>query len=236
MMDAQMIAGVPDVAAWERHGAAAGGFALSRDIILAHDPDGARAEVLRSLRTQLMERHLRRGKRAIAVCGPGEGVGVSFMAANLAVGFARAGANTLLIDANMRKPTIQDFIVPDRAVSGLAQCLSTDWDGYAGAIQANVIPNLSVLYSGGPDGEALEKLSGPRFQPLMAMCMRDFDFIIADTPPANRYADVLQVAAAAGHGLIILRRHLSFVDDADALIGQLRASRVGVAGIMLNEF
>lgn len=235
MMVTQM-ADVPDVAAWDPRGEKAGGFTLSGAIILATDPDGHRAEVLRSLRTQLMERHLRRGKRAIAICGPGEGVGVSFMAANLAVGFARAGANTLLIDANMRQPAIQDFIVPDRPVSGLAQCLSPDWDGYAGAIQANVISNLSVLYSGGPDGQALEKLSGPRFQPLMAMCMRDFDFIIADTPPANRYADVLQVAAAAGHGLIVLRKHLSFVDDADALIGQLGGSRVGVAGIILNEY
>lgn len=235
MMNTQ-IAEVPDVAAWEKFGEKPGGFTLSPDIILAAVPDGPRAEALRSLRTQLMERHLRRGKRAIAVCGPGEGVGVSFMAANLAVGFARAGANTLLIDANMRHPAIHDFIVPDRPVSGLAQCLAPHWDGYAGAIQANVIPNLSVLYSGGPDGEALEKLSGPRFQPLMAMCMRDFDFIIADTPPANLYADVLRIAAAAGHGLIVLRKHLSFVDDADALVGQLGASRVGVAGIVLNEY
>ena len=235
MMDMQM-AGEPDVAAWSQRGEKPGGFTLSPDIILAADPAGSRAEALRSLRTQLMERHLRRGKRAIAVCGPGGGVGVSFMAANLAVGFARAGANTLLIDANMRQPAIHDFIVPDRPVSGLAQCLSPHWDGYAGAIQANVMPNLSVLYSGGPDGEALEKLSGPRFQPLMAMCMRDFDFIIADTPPANQYADVLRVAAAAGDGLIVLRKHVSFVEDADALVGQLGASRVGVAGIVLNEY
>ena len=235
MMDMQTAEEL-DVAAWSRRGEKPGGFALSSDIILATEPGGPRAEALRSLRTQLMERHLRRGKRAIAVCGPGGGVGVSFMAANLAVGFARAGANTLLIDANMRQPAIHDFIVPDRPVSGLAQCLSPHWDGYAGAIQANVMPNLSVLYSGGPDGEALEKLSGPRFQPLMAMCMRDFDFIIADTPPANLYADVLRVAPAAGHGLIVLRKHLSFVDDADALIGQLGASRVGVAGIVLNEY
>ncbi len=235
MMDTQIVE-APDGATWEESGSKAKSFALSPDIILTSDPDGPRAEALRSLRTQLMERQLRRGKRGIAVCGPGGGVGVSFMAANLAVGFARAGANTLLIDANMRQPAIHDFIVPDRPVSGLAQCLSPHWDGYAGAIQANVMPNLSVLYSGGPDGEALEKLSGPRFQPLMAMCMRDFDFIIADTPPANLYADVLRVAAAAGHGLIVLRKHVSFVEDADALVGQLGASRVGVAGIVLNEY
>lgn len=211
-------------------------FTFSDSVILFSEPAGPRAEVLRLLRTQLTERHIRLGRRAIAVCGAGTGVGVSFMATNLAVAFARAGANTLLIDANMREPAIQTFIVPDRRLPGLAQCLAGEGCGGLAAVQANVLPNLSILYSGGPEAEALEKLSGPRFQALMAMCMRDFDFVIIDTPPAGRYADVLHIAAAARHGLVVLRKHVSFLDDADTLINQLRASRAGIAGIVLNEY
>ncbi|MCF8708558.1 CpsD/CapB family tyrosine-protein kinase [Rhizorhapis sp. SPR117] len=211
-------------------------FHLSKGIILAADGDGPRAEALRSLRTQLMERHLKRGRRAIAVCGPGEGVGTSFMAANLAFAFARAGVRTLLIDTNLRCPAIHQFIVPGQPVSGLDQCLSLQGASFADAVQNDVITNLSVIYSGGPATDALEKLSGPRFQPLMDMCIRDFDVCIVDTPPANRYADALRITAVAGYGLIVLRKHVSFVQDVDTLTAQIGATGARVIGAVLNAY
>lgn len=209
-------------------------FTLSPQIVLAADSDTRQAEVLGSLRTQLIDRHLRKGRRAIALCSPSARTGVSFMAANLAIAFARMGANTLLVDANMRCPAIQNFLVPHQPVGGLSQCLARTVD-FADQVQSNIIPHLSVLYSGGPDPRALEKLSGPIFQPLMAMWMRDFDFVIVDTPPANRYADLLRIASAVGHALIVLRKHVSFMTDADRLVAELAASHVGIAGIVLNE-
>lgn len=211
------------------------GFTLSPEIVLVADRDGPQVEALRSLRTQLIERHLRRGRRAIALCSPSGQAGVSFIAANLAVAFARMGANTLLVDANMRGPSIQNFIVPHQPVGGLSQCLSGGGN-HSDQVQPNVIPYLSVLYSGGANPEALEKLSGPLFQPLMAMWMRDFDIVIIDTPPANRYADPLRIASAAGHSLVVLRKHVSFMSDADRLMTELTASRVGITGIVLNEY
>src|SRR3546814_18316790 len=80
--------------------------------------------MLRSLRTQLLERHVRCGRRALTVCGARTGVGISFMAANLAVAFSRAGANTILFDANMRHPAVQRFIIPERPVAVLSQILN----------------------------------------------------------------------------------------------------------------
>src|SRR3546814_7101844 len=103
--------------------------------------------MLRSLRTQLLERHVRCGRRALTVCGASTGVGISFMAANLAVAFSRAGANTLLIDANMRHPAVQRFIIPDRPVAGLSQSLTLGGESLEGAICNGVSGNLSVLYS-----------------------------------------------------------------------------------------
>ena len=209
-------------------------FSLSPDIVLASDVATRQAEVLGSLRTQLIDRHLRKGRRAIALCSPSAKTGVSFMAANLAFAFAQMGANTLLVDANMRCPAIQNFVVPHQPVGGLCQCLAKDVD-FTDQVQANVIPHLSVLYSGGPDPQALEKLSGPLFQPLIAMWMRDFDMVIVDTPPANQYADLLRIASAVGHALIVLRKHVSYMSDADRLIAELTASGVGITGIVLNE-
>src|SRR3546814_5042663 len=100
------------------------------------------------------------------------------MAANLAVAFSRAGANTLLIDANMRHPAVQRFIIPDRPVAGLSQSLTSGGESLEGAICNGVSGNLSVLYSGGAVPDALEKLSARRFQALIDMCMRDYDITL----------------------------------------------------------
>src|SRR3546814_646140 len=199
MMNEQIIMEAPAEAPVREDSAA--GFALSDDIVLEAKPEGQRAEMLRSLRTQLLERHVRCGRRALTVCGASTGVGISFMAANLAVAFSRAGANTLLIDANMRHPAVQRFIIPDRPVAGLSQSLTSGGESLEGAICNGVSGNLSVLYSGGAVPDALEKLSARRFQALIDMCMRDYDITLIDTPPSNQYAHCLRVAGRKGYTL-----------------------------------
>src|SRR3569833_3594204 len=67
------------------------------------------AEAIRGLRTHIMARHVREGHRALAICAASEGVGCSFVAANLAVSLSQIGVNTLLIDANMRDRSIAAF-------------------------------------------------------------------------------------------------------------------------------
>lgn len=209
-------------------------FTLTPDIILHAEPDGPRAEALRALRTQIMERHLKAGRRSLAVCGASAGTGISFIAANLAVAFARAGANTLLIDANLRDPAAERFIAPDRALPGLRQWLSGGDEEESLPIQGQAQPNLSVLYAGGAAPDALEMLSTARFQQLVEDAMRGFDISIIDTPPANRHADALRIAAVARHALIVARRHMSFMQDIGLLADQLRAGGARIAGTVLS--
>src|SRR3546814_10202287 len=93
-----------------------------------------------------------------------------------------------------------------------------------------------VLCVSGAVPDALEKLSARRFQALIDMCMRDYDITLIDTPPSNQYADVLRVAAATGYALIVARKHVTFMQDVDALTAQLNASQVSVAGMLLNDY
>src|SRR3546814_3953139 len=100
MMNEQIIMEAPAEAPVREDSAV--GFALSDDIVLEAKPEGQRAEMLRSLRTQLLERHVRCGRRALTVCGASTGVGISFMAANLAVAFSRSEAHTSELQSLMR--------------------------------------------------------------------------------------------------------------------------------------
>ena len=143
---------------------------------------------------------------------------------------------TLIVDANLRNPSVTDYLPASRAEPGLAQFLQSkaavDWSA---AIAPSAIANLSTMPSGGPVANAQELIEGERFRALAELCLREFDFTVFDTPPANVCADARRVCTVVGYGLIVARRHDSYFDDLKALNSQLLADHAKVVGTVLNE-
>lgn len=203
------------------------------EIVTMTDPQSERAEAIRALRTYVIAQHLQGGRRALAICAPSENVGCTFTAANLAVALSQVGIKTLLIDADLRAPAIDDFL-GRQSKAGLTQCLSDGLD-FGDATDLEVLPNLSVLRSGGPAQNPQELLAGDRFQHLMEICLRDFDMTIVDTPPANACADARRISNVVGYSLVVARRHKSLIDDIKTLVGELQRDHAQVIGTVLTE-
>jgi capsular exopolysaccharide synthesis family protein len=211
------------------------GYTCNRSLVMVADPLGGQAESVRALRTHLVAQHVHEGRRALAVCAASAGVGCTFVAANLAVAFSQIGLNTLIIDGDLRRPALDQMIRPPAAVRGLRDCLTSSGANYNNVIEADVLPNLSVMYAGGAASNPQELLAGVRFKALLDFCLRDFDITIIDTPPANRCSDARLVGSVAGYSLIVVRRNLSMVGDVKTLADQLRADQVSVIGSVLTE-
>ena len=210
------------------------GFASS--IVMVADPLGGQAEAIRGLRTHLVAQHVHEGRRALAVCGASPEVGCTFVAVNLAVAFSQIGLKTLLIDADLRQPSVNltggsSF----SAVVGLRQYLDFARESISEGIEADVLPDLSVMYAGGVASNPQELLASNRFRLLMDFCLRQFDVTIIDTPPANSSSDARLIGSVAGYSLIVARRDESFVADIKTLADQLRSDGVGVVGTVLND-
>jgi capsular exopolysaccharide synthesis family protein len=204
-------------------------------LVILSQPTGAAAEAMRGLRTHVMAQHVQKGRRALAVCGATQHVGCTFVAANLAIALSQIGVKTLLLDANLRTPGVEQLISPSSERPGLAQCLS-GWDvNFSDFIEPNVLPNLSVIYAGGAAANAQELLAGDRFKRLMDFCLRDFDATLIDTPPANSSADARRIGNVVGYGLIVARRDKTFVEDVKILTAQLQADNARVIGTVLNQ-
>jgi capsular exopolysaccharide synthesis family protein len=210
--------------------------ALSKDLVIIADPSGRQAESIRALRTHLLSQHIHEGCRALTVCAASGEVGCTFVAANLAVSLAQVGLNTLLVDADLRRPRIDALIPPAGPQNGLRQCLSAADPSVGDYIQQDVLPNLSVMYAGGVASHPQDLLAGDRFKSLIDFCRRDFDVTIIDTPPANRSSDVRRISHVVGFGLIVTRLNQSLVHDVKTLAGQLESDHVRVVGTILNEF
>ncbi len=211
-------------------------YNVSDEIIVLSNPGSVRAEAIRLLRTQVIAQHIKPGRRALTLIAPVAGSGCSYLAANLAAALSQIGTKTLLVDANMRNPRLHEIFGLDADGPGLSTYLSLQAARPERVVNANVLPNLSVMTSGPAVPRPQELLSSARFRDGMNMLLREYDIALFDTPPANASADALTVAAAVGHSLIVARRDNTFVSDVATLADQLKAARCAVIGSVLSEF
>jgi len=209
---------------------------ISDELVVLNDPIGGRAESIRLLRTQVVAQHIKPGRRALVMVAPVEGSGCSYLIANLAAALSQIGTKTLLVDANMRSPRIDQIFGLDPNGAGLSSYLSLQVARPERVVHANVLPNLSIIGAGPPVAKPQELLSSARFRDGMNTLLREFDVALFDTPPANSSADALSVAGAIGYAMIVARRDQTFFSDITTLSQQLAAARCTVVGSVLSEF
>ena len=210
-------------------------FTFSDDLVVLSDAQGQGAEYIRALRTHVMAQHLEAGRRALVISEAAPHLGATFVAANLALSLSQAGVDTLLVDANLRSPSVQHLIRPNRELPGLRDCLSARGGMAANYVQEEVLPHFSVLFAGGAAPNAQELLASTAFEQVINNCMRDYTMTIIDTPPANSCADGRRIASVAGYALIVSRLNKGLVEDVKTLAGQLRAAHATVIGSVLND-
>jgi capsular exopolysaccharide synthesis family protein len=209
-------------------------FELSPDLVTLTNARPVEAEAIRAMRTYILARHLDDGRRGLAVCAATRGAGCTFTAANLAVALAQTGVKTLLIDGDLRNPGVENLIRPLGGAEGLKQCL-TERLNARDVIQPEVLQNLSVLYAGGAEEHAQELLGSEPFKVLIDQCLRDFEFTIVDTPPANECADARRIGTVVGYSALVARRNVSLLGELSNLASQLQSDGSVVIGTVLNE-
>lgn len=207
---------------------------FSDAVVILSQPGSSQAEAIGDLRTHLLAQHVSDTRRSLTICSPAANAGATFIATNLAVAFALAGVRTLLIDSNMRQPGLETMVAPGAPRPGLRQCLMGE-ASLADAIDQDVIPQLSLLYSGGTTESVQDLLSSNRFKTLVDDCVRNFDLTIVDTAPSNASADARRVANMMRFALIVVRRNMTYLSDVRTLVEELQADRVNIIGTFLND-
>ena len=209
---------------------------VSDELVVLSDPVGAKAESIRLLRTQIIAQHIKPGRRAVAFVAPMDGVGCSYLAANVATALSQIGTKTLLVDGNLRSPRIDQLFGLAASSPGLSSYLTLKVARPERVVHANVLPNLSVITAGPPVARPQELLSSARFRDGMNTLLREYDIALFDTPAANSCADALTISGVIGYAIIVARRNRTFVADVATLAQQLGAARSAVLGSVLSEF
>lgn len=145
--------------------------------------------------------------KSIVITSSGPLEGKSLTAANLAIVFAKSGKKTLLLDGDMRRPTVwKTFRLNNQ--KGLSTLLVSP-DDIADSIQKTTIANLSVLTSGPQPPNPSELLGSTREDVIMDQLTRLFDIIIVDMPPVVTVTDAQIVASKADGTILVAREDVS---------------------------
>lgn len=156
---------------------------------ISQDPRSSLAEAYRSLRTALQFSTARGAPRTIAVtsCAKAEGKSTSAFATALAL--SQLGKKVLLIDADMRNPSLHKVLGSDHA-RGLSNLLSSDIDPLK-VTRHTLHPQLYFVSAGPLPPNPAELLAGDRLSQLLAPTRTTFDHIVIDAPPVLGIADAI---------------------------------------------
>ncbi|AVR95973.1 chain length determinant protein tyrosine kinase EpsG [Pseudoduganella armeniaca] len=206
----------------------------SPQLVAAYQPFSPQVETLRAVRSQLMLRWFTRGQKSLAVIGARPGDGASLFAANLAVVFSQLGEQTLLVDANLRKPRQHEiFNLPQR--QGLSDMLAGRADLNA-VTRIESFVDLSVLGAGTLPPNPQELLSRESFGTFNTQLESRYDAVIYDVPAIGVGSDALAVAGRAGGVLLVARKDVTPISAIAALNEQLTQNGIKIVGSVLVSF
>jgi protein-tyrosine kinase len=205
-----------------------------RELVAAYDPFSQQVEMLRAVRTHLMQTWFGRGRSALTIASADSGEGASFFAANLAVAFSQLGKRTLLVDANLRRPR-QHAIFNLTGRQGLADILANR-AGVETFSKVESFPQLSVLPAGTVPPNPLELVSRPAFAELCDSLAGRFDVILFDVPAFSVGSDALAISTRTGGAMLVCRKGRARMASIRSASHHLTHAGVEVVGSVLLEF
>jgi protein-tyrosine kinase len=208
----------------------------------ALDERGSAIEQFRSLRSRMQEFRDLNSLKSILVSSGLPQEGKSFVAANLAVSFARHKASrVLLIDGDMRRATLHkvfgcpqgpgltEYLAGDASAQDIMQRPGPD--GPDGPTPSGLL-SLTLIPAGNEHDKAADLSGSRRFGQLIEAASAQFDWIIVDTSPVNLVSDGVNLARSCDAVLLVARGGVTKYEVAQRAVAELKASKV--LGIVLN--
>ena len=189
------------------------------------------AEDYRRLRTNLAFADVDAKTRSILVTSPAEAVGKTTTALNLALAMAEAGTRGLVIDADLRRPSIAEYCQIEGDV-GLTSVLIGSarledaiqhWGGVIDVLPSGLVP---------PNPTRL--LASDAMAALVGLVTAEYDFVILDSPPILPVGDGLALAQLVDGVLIVARHNLTRRGDLLSTARSLEAVNSVLLGVVLN--
>ena len=169
-------------------------------------------------------------KKCFAVTSYSKGEGKSTASANLAISFSKMEKRVLLIDCDLRRPNIHNIFKLDNK-NGLTNVIGKMIE-VDEAVRHDVLPNLDILPAGTIAPNPSELMCSARFQELYKQFVKDYDYVIFDTPPIGVVADALLLKDLIAGFVVVVRERSTTHGDLQHLIDSVKLADSTILGFL----
>lgn len=203
-----------------------------RPLLVKTHPFDVSVEGLRGLRATLQFGLANAPNRIIAFTSPAPADGKSFLCANLAALLAETGKRVLLIDADLRRGRLAQYL--GRSPKGGLTELLTGQVDLDVAARATGVDGLHFIAAGAYPPNPSEILASTRFNEVLTCFEQQFDIVIVDTPPLLAAADAAIIANFAGSTVLVMHAGAHTERNISESLKKLRRARARLIGGVMN--
>ena len=204
-------------------------------VVTVHRPRSQSAEAFRGMRTYLLAMSQGDSHKVMLVTSPEPSDGKSTISSNLAVALAQTGKSVLLIDADMRRPTVNKLFGLKRegGLSDLLDDTSHDIEEFVKTvpIEGGV---LHILTSGACPADPGERLMSTQFENLIGMLRDKYEWIVIDSPPVLAVTDSASVSRLADGVILVVRMNGRNRMSAIRATESMRTLGANIVGVVAN--
>jgi capsular exopolysaccharide synthesis family protein len=203
-----------------------------RPLICYLEPQSEIAEAYRALRTSILLSSVSQPPRSILITSSLPQDGKTMTCLNVGIVMAQQGKRILLVDADMRRPSIHK-VFGLKGHTGLSSIL-TGGAKTGDAIQATVQPNLFVIPAGPIPPHPAELLSSSLMQDLLRKWREEYDHVIIDSPPVISVTDAVLLSVQTDATLLVIRSGQTTSAHVRRTCNVLQSVKANVLGIVVN--
>jgi len=190
-------------------------------------------EAIRTLRNSILLTDFDRRIRSLMITSSAPSEGKSTTAVHLALAHAQQGRRTLLVDGDLRRPSIhRRFDIP--SLVGLSNVLTNGTPWRSVLVHKDEVPTLDILPVGPPSRRASDLL-GTKLAEILEEACSEYDLVVLDSPPLLGFPEPLQMAAAVDGVLVVAVAGRTNLKALRLAISTLNRLRTNIVGVVLNE-
>lgn len=199
-------------------------------------PRSQAAESFRAFRTSIMLSAIGTPPKVILVTSPMPQEGKSVISANLALVMSQRGSRVLLVDADLRQPSLAEMFGMKSGNTGLSTSITGAGTPGEAVMPVSEIPNLSIVPAGPTPPQPAELLASDVMKGFIARWRDEFDHIIIDTPPCLSVTDAVLLSPEADGVILVVRSGQTTKAALRRACDVLAQVRAPLMGVVLNAY
>jgi len=207
---------------------------VERDLQAHLHPQSNAAEGFRTIRATIALTHKADKYRVLSVTSTIPSEGKSLVASNLAIVHAQTGLRTLLVDADLRRPSVHKAYQLHSPV-GLSAFLTREVENLDEIVHHTEVPNLDVVCCGAVPATPSELVGSPRMAEFLQKMRSRYDRVVLDCPPVSAVSDPLIIAAISDGVVYVTKFNKIRREHGRRSVQRIQDAGIRLLGVVVND-